>query len=74
MFVWRAGIADERSEDYVLTARAKAVPEHVIRDRHVARNVALPVLARSFVRPAFLVDRPDHHRVSGPARFVRAGQ
>ena len=44
MFVWRAGIADERSEDYVLTARAKAVPEHLIRDRHVARNVALPVL------------------------------
>jgi ABC-type dipeptide/oligopeptide/nickel transport system permease component len=48
MFVWRAGIADERSEDYVLTARAKAVPEYLIRDRHVARNVALPVLARSF--------------------------
>ena len=55
MFVWRAGIADERSEDYVLTARAKAVPEHVIRDRHVARNVALPVLARSFAALPFLL-------------------
>ena len=42
MFVWRAGIADERDEEYVLTARAKAVPDRLIRDRHVARNVALP--------------------------------
>jgi ABC-type dipeptide/oligopeptide/nickel transport system permease component len=55
MFVWRAGIADERSEGYVLTARAKAVPEHLIRDRHVARNVALPVLARSFAALPFLL-------------------
>lgn len=55
MFVWRAGIADERSEDYVLTARAKAVPEHLIRDRHIARNVALPVLARSFAALPFLL-------------------
>lgn len=55
MFVWRAGIADERTEDYVLTARAKAVPEHLIRDRHVARNVALPVLARSFSALPFLL-------------------
>ncbi len=55
MFVWRAGIADERSEDYVLTARAKAVPEHLIRDRHVARNVALPVLTRSFAALPFLL-------------------
>ncbi|HUP17673.1 MAG TPA: hypothetical protein VM848_16695 [Acidimicrobiia bacterium] len=55
MFVWRAGIADERSEDYVLTARAKAVPEHLVRDRHVARNVALPVLARSFAALPFLL-------------------
>ncbi len=48
LFVWRAGIADERGEDYVLTARAKAVTEREIRDRHVARNVVLPVLSRSF--------------------------
>lgn len=55
MFVWRAGIADERGEDYVLTARAKAVPESQIRDRHVARNVALPVLSRSFAALPFLL-------------------
>lgn len=55
LFVWRAGIADERGEDYVLTARAKAVPERQIRDRHVARNVVLPVLARSFSALPFLL-------------------
>jgi peptide/nickel transport system permease protein len=55
MFVWRAGIADERVEDYVLTARGKGVPEHEIRDRHVGRNVALPVISRSFSALPFLL-------------------
>lgn len=55
LFVWRAGIADERGEDYVLTALAKAVPEREIRDHHVARNVVLPVLSRSFSALPFLL-------------------
>ncbi|HKX76165.1 MAG TPA: ABC transporter permease subunit [Acidimicrobiia bacterium] len=55
LFVWRAGIADERGEDYILTARAKAVPEQGVRDRHVARNVVLPVLSRSFAALPFLL-------------------
>jgi ABC-type dipeptide/oligopeptide/nickel transport system permease component len=55
LFVWRAGIADEHGEDYVLTARAKAVPEREIRDHHVARNVVLPVLSRSFSALPFLL-------------------
>ena len=55
LFVWRAGIADERGEDYVLTARAKAVPEREIRDHHIARNVVLPVLSRSFSALPFLL-------------------
>ncbi|MGQ0848819.1 MAG: hypothetical protein ACT4OP_06825 [Actinomycetota bacterium] len=55
MFLWRAGITDERSEDYVLTARGKGVPEDEIRDRHVARNVALPILSRSFAALPFLL-------------------
>jgi ABC-type dipeptide/oligopeptide/nickel transport system permease component len=55
MFVWRAGIADERGEAYVLTARAKALAEREVRDRHVARNVLLPVLSRSFAALPFLL-------------------
>jgi peptide/nickel transport system permease protein len=30
-------------EDYILTARAKGVPDAHIRDRHAARNALLPV-------------------------------
>lgn len=48
MFLMRAGMDAERSEDYVLTARAKGLRERAVRDRHVARNVLAPVLAGSF--------------------------
>lgn len=49
MFMMRVGIEDERNEDYVLTARAKGLPEAVVRDRHVARNALAPAIAGSFL-------------------------
>jgi peptide/nickel transport system permease protein len=49
MLLMRAGMDAERSEDYVLTARAKGLTERAVRDRHVARNVMAPVLAGSFL-------------------------
>lgn len=49
MFMMRVGIEDERSEDYVLTARAKGLKERFVRDRHVARNALAPTLAGSFL-------------------------
>lgn len=49
MFMMRVGIEDERNEDYVLTARAKGLPEAVVRDRHVARNAIAPAIAGSFL-------------------------
>ncbi len=49
MFMMRVGIEDERSEDYVLTARAKGMRERFVRDRHVARNALAPTLAGSFL-------------------------
>ena len=49
MFLMRAGMDAERSEDYVLTARARGLTERAVRDRHVARNVVAPVLAGSFL-------------------------
>ena len=49
MLLMRAGMDVQRSEEYVLTGRAKGLPEHVIRDRHVARNAIPPVLAGSFL-------------------------
>lgn len=49
MLLMRAGMDAERSEDYVLTARAKGLSERAVRDRHVARTVIAPVLAGSFL-------------------------
>jgi peptide/nickel transport system permease protein len=49
MLLMRVGMEAERSEDYVLTARAKGLTERAVRDRHVARNVMAPVLAGSFL-------------------------
>lgn len=45
----RAGMHAQRSEDYVVTGRAKGVADRVIRDRHAARNAIPPVLAGSFL-------------------------
>ena len=49
MLVMHAGMEAERSEDYVLTGRAKGLTERAVRDKHVARNVMAPVLAGSFL-------------------------
>jgi peptide/nickel transport system permease protein len=49
MLLMRAGMDAERTEDYVLTGRAKGLTERAVRDRHVARNVMAPVLAGSFL-------------------------
>jgi peptide/nickel transport system permease protein len=49
MLLMRAGMDAQRAEEYVLTGRAKGLQEHVVRDRHVARNAVPPVLAGSFL-------------------------
>lgn len=49
MFVMRTGMAEEIREDYVLTARAKGMPEHQVRDRHIARNAIMPTVSRFFM-------------------------
>ena len=54
MLLTRASMLETLGEDYILTARAKGIPDWQIRDRHAARNALLPVttslvLALSFV-------------------------
>jgi peptide/nickel transport system permease protein len=46
LLVVEASMASETDEQYVLTARAKGVPDDVVRDRHAARNALLPALTR----------------------------
>ena len=49
LLVTDAAMVDSRSEDFVLTARAKGVPEHTVRDRHSARAALLPIISRLVV-------------------------
>lgn len=54
MLLTRSSMLETLGEDYILTARAKGLPDSIIRDRHAARNALLPVttslvLALSFV-------------------------
>lgn len=51
----QAAMTAARREDYVLTARAKGLPDHEVRDHHAARLALLPVLSRFVVSlPYFL--------------------
>jgi peptide/nickel transport system permease protein len=48
MLLTRSSMLETLREDYILAARAKGLPENVVRDKHAARNALLPVLT-SFV-------------------------
>jgi peptide/nickel transport system permease protein len=43
MLLMRTTMLETLREDYILTARAKGLPDKVVRDKHAARNALLPV-------------------------------
>jgi peptide/nickel transport system permease protein len=49
LLVTDAAMLDTRAEEFILTARAKGLPERAVRDRHSARVALLPVLSRLVV-------------------------
>lgn len=55
MMTMRATMLDTMGEDHVITARAKGLPEAVIRDRHIARVAILPVLTRLLLSLPFVL-------------------
>ncbi len=55
MMIMRAAMLETLDEDYVLIARAKGLPDKVIRDRHVARNALLPVITRLMLNLPFVL-------------------
>jgi len=55
MMIMRAAMLETKHDDYVLTARAKGLPDAVIRDRHVARNAILPVITRMALNLPFIL-------------------
>ena len=55
MLLTRSAMLETLGEDYILTARAKGVPDNVIRDRHAARNAMLPVTTSLVLALAFVI-------------------
>jgi peptide/nickel transport system permease protein len=56
LLIMRSSMLDTLSEDYIYTARAKGLPEKMIRDRHAAPNAALPVITSVGLSLAFSIN------------------
>ncbi len=56
MLLTRNSMLETLREDYILTARAKGLPDKVVRDKHAARNALLPVVTSLVYTLAFSID------------------
>jgi peptide/nickel transport system permease protein len=56
MLLTRNSMLSVLREDYIAAARARGLPEQVVRDRHAARNALLPVVTTFVFSLAFAVD------------------
>jgi peptide/nickel transport system permease protein len=56
MLLTRNSMLETLREDYIMAARAKGLPEKVIRDRHAARNTMLPVATSFVLAISFVLD------------------
>lgn len=55
MMTMRTTMLETVNEDHVVAARAKGLPDSVVRDRHVARVAMLPVLTRLLLSLPFVL-------------------
>ncbi|MFQ5793485.1 MAG: ABC transporter permease [Candidatus Bipolaricaulia bacterium] len=56
MLLMRDSMLETIREDYVMAARAKGLPERVVRDKHAARTALLPVVTSFVLSIGFVVD------------------
>ena len=56
MLLPRNSMLETLREDYVMAARAKGLPEKLVRDRHAARNALLPVVTSLVYSLIFAID------------------
>ncbi len=56
MLLTRNSMLEVLREDFVMAARAKGLPERVVRDKHAARNALLPVVTSLVYSLAFAID------------------
>lgn len=55
MLITRQTMLETLREDYIMTARAKGLPERVVRDRHASRNAMLPVFTSLIIGLPFVI-------------------
>jgi peptide/nickel transport system permease protein len=56
MLLTRNSMLETLREDYIMAARAKGLPDSVVRDHHAARNALLPVVTSFVFSLAFALD------------------
>jgi len=56
MLLTRSSMLETVREDYILTARAKGLPERLVRDRHAARTAMLPLATSAVLAVATVID------------------
>ena len=56
LLIMRSSMLETLKEDYILTGRAKGLPDRVIRDRHAAPNARLPVVTSVGLSLAFSIN------------------
>ena len=56
MLIMRDSMLETMREDFVLAARARGLPDRVVRDRHAARPALLPVITSFALAVALVVD------------------
>jgi len=56
LLIMRSSMLDTLKEDYIVTGRAKGLPEKVIRNHHAAPNAALPVVTSVGLSLAFSIN------------------
>lgn len=56
LLIMRSSMLETLKEDYILTARAKGLPEKVIRNHHASPNAALPVVTSVGLSLAFSIN------------------
>ncbi len=56
MLLTRNSMLETLREDFVMAARAKGLPDRIVRDKHAARNAMLPVVTSFVFSLAFAID------------------
>ncbi|MCP3876376.1 MAG: ABC transporter permease [Desulfobacteraceae bacterium] len=56
LLLMRSSMLSVLREDYIITARAKGLSERIIRDKHAAKNAALPVITSVGLSLAFSIN------------------